>query len=160
MSNSWGPPPRRRTPSIASVTMLSISALLLVAGIVLPLAVPPSSTSRWQGGFALSQFRPHLLDGSVNASLLYVGMFVTALALTLLILLGLARLVGQVLWIIAIIASLGLMLASSLILLGLVITEEATTGLGAMALPLGALLTELCCVIPGVKNAWVRPSAF
>ncbi|MGJ6979872.1 hypothetical protein ACSDQ9_04980 [Aestuariimicrobium soli] len=147
-------------PSVAGVTMLSVSVLVLAAGMFLPLAQPPNSVSRWQGGIVLSQFGPHLLNGALDQMVIYVGLFTSTFALALLLLLGLARLVGQVLWVVAIVMSSVVMLFSSLLLLGFAVAQEARTGIGAFALPLGALLTLLSACIPRVKDAWVRPGAF
>lgn len=139
--------------------MLSITVLVLCAGLFLPLAVAPGQNP-WEGGGSLSQFRPHLLDGSSNPIIFYVGAFIITVTLAVMLLLGLAGFVGLALWILAIIGSAGLLLISNLFLLGLSVTDEAKVGWGAYALPLGALLTLLCCVIPAVKDAWVRPKAF
>lgn len=140
--------------------MLCVAVVLLAAGMFLPLIQPPSATSLWRGGLVLSQFGPHLVTGKADPILIYVGMFLASMLLALLLLLGLARMVGQVLWVVAMVTSSLLVLLSALLWLGVSVSEDATTGVGVIALPIGAMVTFLSCVIPPVKDAWVRPKAF
>ncbi|CAI9405141.1 hypothetical protein [Aestuariimicrobium sp. T2.26MG-19.2B] len=154
------PRPRSRPLRVFGVAWVCVSVLVLVGGLVLPFVQPPSATSRWSGGPTLSQFRPHLLGDKAGPVVVYVAMFLALTGMSLVLLAGLARLVGQVLWVLMIICSVLLAGWSGLLLIGLSATDGASAGLGAMAVPVGALASFLCCVIPAVKDAWVRPRPF
>lgn len=165
MIGASGPPrrPGRRHPTeqtkLASLSLLLVSAAMLLAGLMLPMMVPENA--HWMTGPTLIQFGPQLLgEQNDGANVYFIIMASSTAAVGIALLLGAARLIHQ--WVAALLGGLAflallLSLFLTLVLLVGAAANDATAGVAAYSLPLGFLGTVLACFVPTLRDGWVRP---